>query len=467
MRSIHLTDSLLGGLALRLMLVLGLVMGVVFWQIDNTLSRTGDMAQDELLRRQAAEIISNMSVVGGKKSGKLQVNLPPETSAAYANRDDGNVYYIQDNQGRMLAQSDPMASVWVQPALPLRPVEPVVIDTQSRDGTSSALYLLVQPVSIPGGPLYVIVGQYRTIDDMLLQSAKKALMPSFLMVLIPLFGGALVGMVALMRQGLQPLHTLARTMAETGHRVQQGHEGRVPGEHLPGEVRPVVHAFNEVLDEFRKNLAAQKALTADTAHQLKTPLAVMQARLEQLRDFEGKDALTQDVYRMNRLVRQLLHYAVLAQHPATPTAGDLVPTVRDVVMSLVPLARKDKVDLRFSAPEKPVKIWQDALQVTEAVSNLIDNAIRHSPEKGIVEVEVSDKGVVDVRDRGPGIPGAEQALVFTRFWQGADVPGENTHGGAGLGLAVVAEIMRQHGGHAHMENRPGGGASFQLHFRKA
>jgi signal transduction histidine kinase len=466
--NLQLTDSLLGALTLRLVLVLAIVMGVVLWQIDKTLNRTGDMAQDELLRRQASEIINSLSVSGGKRGGKLKVNLAAETEAAYANRDEGNVYYIQDAEGRMLAQSDPMASIWVQPALALRPVEPVVIDTQARDGVSSALYLLVQPVSIPGGPLYVIVGQYRTIDDMLLQSAKKALMPNLLMVLLPLFGGALVGMIALMRQGLRPLDGLARTMSETGHRVQQGHEGRVDALNLPGEVRPVANAFNDVLDEFRKNLAAQKALTADTAHQLKTPIAVIQARLEQLPPFEGKQALTADVYRMNRLVRQLLHYAVLAQHPSVPVAGDLTNTVKDVVMSMVPLARKAKVDLRFAAPEEPVLVMQDAIQVTEAISNLIDNAIRHSPdEKGIVEVEVTEDGTVEVRDRGPGIPEHAQAMVFTRFWQGPDTPDASTHGGAGLGLAVVAEIMRQHGGHAHVETRPGGGATFILEFRKA
>lgn len=465
-------DSLLSGLVLRLALVLAVVMGVVFWQIERTLDRTGDMAQDELLRRQAAEIVNSLSVESTKKGsvGKLRVNLSPQSAAAYIERGEGYVYYVQDNDGRMLAQSDPMASVWVQPALSARPSVPTMLDTQARDGESSALYILVQPVMIPGGPLYVVVGQYRTIDDVLLQSAKSGLMPGLLLVLGPLFIGALLAAVALVQQGLSPLRQLAKTMGEVGKQVRMGHEGKVATENVPREVRPVVGAFNDVLADFEKSLSAQQALTADTAHQLKTPLAVMQARLEQLDNFKGKAELERDVQRMNRLVRQLLHYAVLSQHPATLTKEDLTAEVRDVVSGMVPLARQAGIDLRFSAPEEPVMVQMDALQVAEAVGNLVDNAIRHSPKdkkSGIVEVDVSPDGKVQVRDRGPGIPAAEQAMVFTRFWQGpTNQSGESAHGGAGLGLAVVAEIMRQHSGSANVASRDGGGSVFSLEFSR-
>lgn len=465
-------DSLLSGLVLRLAVVLAVILGVVFWQIERTLDRTGDMAQDELLRRQAAEIVNSLSVEQARKGGsiRLRVNLSPQSAAAYLERGEGYVYYVQDSDGKMLAQSDPMASVWVQPALSARPVVPTMLDTQARDGESSALYLLVQPVMIPGGPLYVIVGQYRTIDDVLLQSAKSGLMPGLLLVLGPLFILALVAAMVLVRQGLRPLRQLASTMGDAGKQVRMGHEGRVSLNDVPREVRPVVHAFNDVLIDFEKSLSAQQALTADTAHQLKTPLAVMQARLEQLEDFKGRKELERDVLRMNRLVRQLLHYAVLSQHPASLSQQDLVAEVRDVVGGMVPLARQAGVDLRFIAPETPVMVQMDALQVAEAVGNLVDNAIRHSPsdkKNAIVEVEVATEGEVQVRDRGPGIPVAEQAMVFTRFWQGpTNQSGESAHGGAGLGLAVVAEIMRQHSGSASVAARDGGGSTFSLEFSK-
>jgi signal transduction histidine kinase len=236
-------------------------------------------------------------------------------------------------------------------------------------------------------------------------------------------------------------------------------------DYVPRELRPMVESFNTLLNQLTRTLEAQKGLTADTAHQLKTPLAVLQARLEQLDDFKGKDQLAKDVLRMSRLVRQLLHYAVLSQHNANLQPADVAETTRSVVGSLVPLARQQGVSLSFESPAGPVITNHDNSLLTEAISNLIDNAIRHSPKKGTVEVmvNVTPQAVqIDVCDRGPGIPPTEQALVFTRFWQGPDVPTEGHHGGAGLGLALVAEVMRQHKGTASVSARNGGGSVFRL-----
>lgn len=239
----------------------------------------------------------------------------------------------------MLAQSDPMAAVWVQPALTARPGVPTLLDTEARDGESSALYLLVQPVILPGGPIYVIVGQYRTIDDVLLQSFQKRAVAG-----LADGAGPAVRTGADCRSGADapkpaPGAHAGQGDERVGREVRLGHESKVELENVPSEVRPVVTAFNEVLAEFSKSLTAQQALTADTAHQLKTPLAVMQARLEQLDDFKGRKELERDVLRMNRLVRQLLHYAVLAQLTATLQTGDLTPEVRELVAGMVPLAR--------------------------------------------------------------------------------------------------------------------------------
>lgn len=456
----RITDSLLVGLLLRLVVVLALVLGGVVWLVNRTLDQAGDRAQDELLRRQAAELVASLSY----RNNRVKVNLSPGTQDSYEVREDGYLYVVHDGQGHVLAQSDPMAPLWAGPAMAYRPQEAMTLNTRDRDGDVQALYMLIQPVAGMKRTIYVVVGQYRTIDDVLLDSAKAALMRDMVLVLGPLFFLALLGGMGLLQQGLTPLRSLSREVALLGAKIRGGGDERLSLDGVPTEVRPLVAAFNEVVGELSKTLAAQQALTADTAHQLKTPLAVLQARLEQMDNFKGKKEVERDVRRMDRMVRQLLHYAVLSQHPAELKAEDLVPVVRDVVGALVPLALRDGVELVFEAPEEPVMVMMDALQVTEAVQNLVDNAIRHSPKGKSVNVEVREDGHVLVKDRGPGIPAAEQALVFTRFWQGPD--GESKHGGAGLGLAVVAEILRQHGGSCRVETRDGGGAAFVLGFRK-
>lgn len=457
----RITDSLLIGLLLRLVVVLALVLGGVVWLVNRTLDQAGDRAQDELLRRQAAELVASLSY----RNNRVKVNLPPSSQDSYEVREDGYLYVVHDGSGHVLAQSDPMAPLWAGPAMAYKPQEAITINTRDRDGDVQALYMLIEPVAGLKHPIYVVVGQYRTIDDVLLDSAKVALMRDMVLLLAPLFFLAMLGGMGLLQQGLAPLRTLSREVALLGAKIRAGSDERLPVDNVPSEVRPLVAAFNEVVGELSKTLAAQQALTADTAHQLKTPLAVMQARLEQMGNFKGKADVEKDVRRMDRMVRQLLHYAVLSQHPAELVPTDLTLVVRDVVMALVPLGRRAGVDLVFDAPEKPVMVLMDALQVTEAVQNLVDNAIRHSPKGKTVDVEVWADGHVLVKDRGPGIPASEQALVFTRFWQGPD--GESKHGGAGLGLAVVAEIVRQHGGTCRAETREGGGAAFVLGFRTA
>lgn len=455
----RLTESLLTGLVIRLGIILLLVLGGVVWLVEHTLDEAGDRAQDELLRRQSAEMVAALNYRGGK----LRVALPAEMADAYMNREDGYVYLVHDGNGNILAQSDPTASLWVAPALAYRPQSALLLDTRTRDGASQALYMLVQPVRGAKRTLYVIVGQYRTIDDVLLDSAKASLMRDMVLLLGPLFFLALLGVVGLLQEGLGPLRALSREVADVGGKLQGGGYARISTDNVPREIRPVVEAFNTVLAELGRSLAAQQALTADTAHQLKTPLAVLRARLEQMDDFKGRPEIERDVQRMDRLVRQLLHYAVLSQHPATLRPTDLTATVRDVVSAMFPLARQAKVELTFDAPDDAVMVHGDVLQIGEAVQNLIDNAIRHSPPGARVDVVLDEDGTLEVKDRGPGIPLGEQALVFTRFWQGPD--GESAHGGAGLGLAVVAEIMRQHGGHAKAESRDAGGSVFSLSFR--
>ncbi len=450
--------SLLGRLMFRtgvLLLVLMLtVVGLTAW----LLNQAGDRIQDEFLRRQAAELVAGLQDIPG---GPLQMRLANETLNAYAQRLDGYTFMVENAEGRITLESVPMARAYLAPALGLKANRPVLLNTVARDGRNEAMYILSMPVNTPRGVYYLTVGQNRTIDDALLGTATTETFYSLLSYAVPLLLVALLLGWLTLRSAINPLYRLSGKV-----RALDALSGETLAlENVPREVRPLVDSFNTLLGQLTRTIDAQKGLTADTAHQLKTPLAVLQARLEQLDDFKGKELLLKDVQRMSRLVRQLLHYAVLSQHSANLAVADIGETTRTVVASLVPLARQAGVNLAYSGPSTPLLARHDAGLLTEAISNLIDNAIRHSPKKGNIEVTLESSGnriELTVNDRGPGIPASEQALVFTRFWQGPDVPHEGHHGGAGLGLALVAEVMRQHGGQASVSSRAGGGCAFKL-----
>ncbi len=450
--------SLLGRQLFRIGLIL-LVFGVGLVAMTGwLLNQAGDRIQDEFLRRQAAELVNGMQDIPG---GPLQMRLPNETLNAYAQRRDGYTFMVENADGLITLESAPMARAYLAPAMGMMAQKPTLLNTMSRDGSAEAMYILTMPVHTPRGVYYLTVGQNRTIDDALLATATTETFNRLVLWSAPFLLLALMVVWSVLQGSLAPLYRLSgkvRALDVLGGET-------LALENVPRELRPLVESFNLLLNQLTRTLEAQKGLTADTAHQLKTPLAVLQARLEQIDPFKGKELLLKDVQRMSRLVRQLLHYAVLSQQTANLHPTDLNATVRTVVASLVPLARKADISLAYDGPEAPLVVQLDGGLLTEAISNLIDNAIRHSPAKGTVDIALTPRGEyldIDVKDRGPGIPPTEQALVFTRFWQGPDVPHEGHHGGAGLGLALVAEVMRQHNGQASVQSREGGGSVFRL-----
>jgi signal transduction histidine kinase len=142
---------------------------------------------------------------------------------------------------------------------------------------------------------------------------------------------------------------------------------------------------------------------------------------------------------------------------------DLSATTAAAVEYLAPWAISQGVTLGFDAPGRSVMVHGDADAITDALRNLVENAVAHGPEGTEVAVAVLPDGRVTVSDDGPGVPSADRARVFERFWRGAGA----RRAGAGLGLAIVAEIARAHSGTVTVEDAPGGGARFVIALRLA
>ena len=233
---------------------------------------------------------------------------------------------------------------------------------------------------------------------------------------------------------------------------------------LPDEVRPLVEALNDLLERLSAALEHERAFIADAAHELRTPLTALDLQLQALGSATG-DAergraysdLRAGVTRATRLVGQLL---TLARHERR--AGwalgpvELGALARGVVTDLVVLADARGVELGVTAPE-PATVSGDEASLAALARNLVDNAIRHTPAGGRVDVAVrrgDGQGgpVLEVTDEGPGIPEAERSRVMDRFYR---VPGAGGSG-SGIGLAIVRAIAEQHGATVELGAGPGG-----------
>ncbi len=279
----------------------------------------------------------------------------------------------------------------------------------------------------------------------------------------------LLGLVSwwLVRRALWPVQRLGDALsARTDDALDP-----VPGDKLPDELLPLVGGFNRLLQRLAQAFAAQRALVADAAHELRTPLAVVQLQAQTLQRSAAPEehaaallALRGGVERATRLVQQLLTLA--RQEPGAGRAATektglrLDQLVREVLAELVPLAHDKNIELSLLATEA-IRLRGDDAGLRALVGNLVENALHYTPDGGRVEVRLAAEPALvrlTVSDNGPGIPPGQRPLVLNRFYRAPGTPGS----GSGLGLAIAAAVVQQHGGSMVLGEAAGGGLEVKV-----
>lgn len=229
----------------------------------------------------------------------------------------------------------------------------------------------------------------------------------------------------------------------------------------PREVSTLVRAVNRALTRLDRSMAILRGFTANAAHELRTPLSIMQLSLDRLPASQLREELQTDAHHMTRLVEQMLD---LAQADALASGGrspvDLAAIGREVVAAMAPKAFAEHRDLRFEDRGDAQAVGH-AEAIFRIYRNLIDNALKHAPGDKPIDVTAGPGPQVSVRDYGWGIAEEDLDHIFERFWR----RDRRASDGAGLGLGIVQRLVEAHEGTMIVENAPGGGALFTVHLQ--
>ncbi|MBW3614392.1 MAG: HAMP domain-containing protein [Actinobacteria bacterium] len=267
-----------------------------------------------------------------------------------------------------------------------------------------------------------------------------------------------LAMVQVLARGMtSPL----REMAAAARSMAKGEHGRRVTATSRDEVGELARAFNAMAAELEEVDRLRRDLVANVSHELRTPISALQAVLENVVDGvepaapDTLSAMLKQVERLGRLVTQLLDLSRLESGalPLQMENFELQGVLEDATQE----CRLHAPQVRLAVDVDPpgLAVHGDPERVHQVIANLLENAVRHSPAGGGVELTARrdrDRVVIAVADEGPGIAEADAARVFERFYR-ADAARASTSGGAGLGLAIVRWIVDLHGGHVRPERR--------------
>ena len=434
-------QSLRWRLMAAMLIVFGLGLGAsaIFSHIEayNTLKEL----RKRTLQDQARELLSALRF---GSNGSVEVTLPTEWQNAYQRPDRSFAYSIYNANGRVVALSPNLAS-----PLPLIGSDPLQIPGPEN--------LAVLAMNAPEGRT-IVVGRAHPDQEALAESLIEENF-EHLFVVVPFILMSLPLLWLINRWSLRPL---ARASQEAKGIGPADLSTRLSIEGLPDEVRPLVDAVNGGLDRLAHAYEAERRLTTDAAHQLRTPITVLDLRLQRAR-LEGRTdwpTIEREMAQLRRLIDRLMGLARRdnAAQAIEELAGphqtiNLARIVRESVATVLPIAEKEDRSVIVEAPDAiPFRGQADDLR--DMVHNLLENALVHG--SGTVRVaahhEPTEGGpniVLEVADEGPGVTEALKEAMFQRFRRGP------TSQGAGLGLAIVRQVAHSHGGDVGFASGPG------------
>jgi signal transduction histidine kinase len=417
---------------------------ILFWLLSSETSALHERAMSD----QAATLATYLVA---KPNGGLSFDLPPELRAQYSDAYGRYSYDVLDRSGNILFSSGKSEA----PIFPFQATSDTNVFPDVQRGAKNISGTVIR-WDVGDQPYWIQVGEDLAHRDDLTDDVVANFFRRVSWITFPILLILLTIDIFIFRRAIRPLVEASSQAANVGPART---DIRLPEQNIPNEILPLVRAVNLAFERLDRGFRAQREFTGDAAHELRTPLAVLRARIDTLENKSEVPALRRDVEGMSRIVSQLLELAEL-DALAVEDRGtvDLRTICSDVAEFIAPLVIEHGRDISLRTPEEPVLIKGNGELLKRAIRNIVENALYHTPVGSTVEIELDWHGTIAIVDQGPGIDPRDTERIFERFWR-AD---RSRTGGAGLGLSIVKQIVESHGGTVRADNRPSGGAEFLI-----
>ena len=446
--------------SLRRTLLIGILVPIALFIVVNSVSlyrqslAAATVAYDRTLLASAKTIGGELDVQGYDEHAKIRAPVPYAALEAFEADNQSRMFYrVTASDGTLVSGFDELP-LW-HGRIPLKTAYAALVDFYDDEfrGEPVRVAVLLQPVASPQGRGMAVV---QVAETLALREtlARKLLVDTLWRQLLLLAVVAAVTVVVVQR-ATRPVRDLGHAIAARDAQDLSP----IDAQDAPREVQPLVDATTAVMGRLQALLDHQKRFVRDSAHQLRTPLAVLKAQVQSARrgDVPPQVALgeiSQTVERATVLANQMLSLAKVEQLRQQPesTQIDLASVVRDIALDLSPLIADKALD--FDLATQPAPVLAHRWMLAELTRNLLHNAVRHSPPGGALEMRVwtqDGDALLRVRDAGPGIAPQLRERLFMPFAAG------DVGSGSGLGLAICKEIVAALGGTLALDNRTGGG----------
>jgi signal transduction histidine kinase len=439
-------------IALHLIAVLAVAVVLplaLYWRVDATARALHERA----LREQAEQIARYLRRL---PDGTWALDLPDNLRQLYSASYDRYGFAILTRSGQVLFSSrehdEPLFSSRLTGNRPIY---------GERDVGRSRYFDASVPITVGSEPLWVQISQDQAHRDVLIDDIVAEFLPHVAWVVVPILAVLLGIDFVIFGKALRPLAEASMMAQQIGPART---DLRLPEARMPMDVLPLVRAVNAALDRLEQGFTAQREFVADAAHELRTPLAILRAEVEARVDQETTSGLLADIDSMTRIVNQLIDTAESdTLMVGSGEVADLQSVCADVATFMAPVAVAQCKSIAVTGASDPVWVEGNGQALFVAVRNLAENAITHTAIGTTVEIAIGDDGSVAVSDEGAGVPVEQHDMIFQRFWRGD----RRRAGSAGLGLSIVARIVKAHGGTVAVRGATAKGAMFVMQLRRA